>query len=164
EAPSADRDSSPRPRAAAGGAGRPAGGRRAKDHVNRLNTPRSRSPMPSAASLQEDVAIPAHTSGIASPTSTMEIARFSSAFSRGGTGNAFLASLGVADVEEAVARIGRNEPRALDAGRVTWEAQQTRHFVGVFGVGFMAKVCDLANRRFKWAGARSYSLAVFPEV
>jgi diacylglycerol kinase (ATP) len=82
----------------------------------------------------------------------------------GGTGNDFLASLGVVGLEDAAARIAKGEPRALDAGRVAWEAGQSRHFVGVFGVGFMAKVCDLANRRFKWAGARSYSLAVFPEV
>ncbi len=82
----------------------------------------------------------------------------------GGTGNDFLLSLGVRTLEEAAARIARGEPRLLDAGMARWEAGQSRGFLGVFGTGFMAKVCDLANRRYKWAGARSYSLAVFPEV
>jgi YegS/Rv2252/BmrU family lipid kinase len=82
----------------------------------------------------------------------------------GGTGNDFLLSMGVRSLEDAVARVAEGRPRLLDVGVARWEAGQSRHFIGVFGVGFMAKVCDLANRRFKWAGSRSYSVAVFPEL
>ncbi|MFA5861169.1 MAG: sphingosine kinase, partial [Candidatus Thermoplasmatota archaeon] len=47
--------------------------------------------------------------------------------------------------------------------RVRW-AQGERFFIGVFGIGFMAKCADLANRRFKRFGAKGYTLAVFPEL
>lgn len=82
----------------------------------------------------------------------------------GGTGNDFLLAMGVTGLEDAARRIAADAPRRLDAGLARWDENQARHFVGVFGVGFMAKVCDLANRRFKWAGAKSYTLAVFPEM
>lgn len=83
----------------------------------------------------------------------------------GGTGNSLLRDFGPVDLAASARRIAaRGAPRALDAGRVTWGAAEARHFVNVFGVGFMAKVCDLANRRYKWMGHAAYSWAVFPEM
>lgn len=80
-----------------------------------------------------------------------------------GTGNAFLLHFGVRTLEEAADRIAAGKATAVDAARATWEGG-SRHFINVFGVGFAAKVCDTANRRFKWVGSQAYNVAVFPEL
>lgn len=80
-----------------------------------------------------------------------------------GTGNSFLLHFGVKALHDAARRIARGEPHELDAGLAEWPGGQ-RHFINVFGTGFVARVCDLANRRFKRAGDLAYSLAVFPET
>lgn len=84
----------------------------------------------------------------------------------GGTGNSLLRDFGEPSLEAGVKRIAaRGEHRALDAARVRWaNGAHERHFVNVFGTGFMAKVCDLANRHYKWMGSASYTWSVFPEL
>lgn len=84
-------------------------------------------------------------------------------FFPGGTGNSFLRDFGLSSLEDAVARVARGEPRDVDAALATWPGGE-RHFLNVFGVGFVARVCDFANRRLKWMGGRSYTFAVLPEV
>jgi diacylglycerol kinase (ATP) len=91
-------------------------------------------------------------------------------FLPGGTGNDFLLHFGVRDLDAAVERIATDHARPLDAMRVRWGSEavggggEERHVLGAFGVGFATRVADLANRRFKWLGARGYTAAVFPEL
>lgn len=80
-----------------------------------------------------------------------------------GTGNSFLLDFGLTTVEAAVARIASAAPRPLDAGLARWSGGE-RHFVNVFGTGFLARVCDYANRNLKPLGAAGYSVGVFPEL
>lgn len=80
-----------------------------------------------------------------------------------GTANDFLHDFGVDSLDEAAARVATMKPRAIDAAVARWPGGE-RHFINVFGIGFAAKVCDLANRRLKWMGARAYTAAVFPEL
>lgn len=84
-------------------------------------------------------------------------------FLPGGTGNSLLRDFGLTTLEAAADAIAAGDERRIDAARATWDGG-SRHFVNVFGTGFMAKVCDLANARYKWMGGASYSWAVFPEL
>ena len=87
----------------------------------------------------------------------------------GGTGNDLLLDLGLTSVQLASERIadalrgGASGGRRIDVGLVEWPGGR-RHFIGVFGTGFMAKVASLADRRLKWLGSRAYTVAVFPEL
>lgn len=80
-----------------------------------------------------------------------------------GTGNDFLLHFGVADLDTAVGRIAAGARRTVDAVRVEYD-DRVSHSINVFGVGFVADVCDLANRRFKRFGSRGYTLAAVAEV
>lgn len=80
-----------------------------------------------------------------------------------GTGNSFLRHFGLTTMPDAARRIASGAHRTIDAGLVRWSGGE-RHFVNVFGVGFIAHVARLADARFKLFGAGAYTLAVFPEV
>lgn len=80
-----------------------------------------------------------------------------------GTGNSFLLDFGVRTLEEGARRVAEGKTRELDAGVASWAGGE-RHFINVFGTGFIARVCDRANRRFKAWGDLAYSAAVFPET
>lgn len=84
-------------------------------------------------------------------------------FLPGGTGNSFLIDFGLTTVDAAAERIATASARRLDAGLARWAGGE-RHFVNVFGTGFLAKVCDFANRRLKWMGSAGYTWGVFPEL
>jgi len=84
-------------------------------------------------------------------------------FLPGGTGNDFLRDFGILDLAQAADRIALGSPHAVDAARVTTPLG-IRHFVNVFGTGFMARAGDTANRRFKWLGRRAYTAGVLREV
>lgn len=81
----------------------------------------------------------------------------------GGTGNSFLRHFGLHEMRDAIARVARGEPRAIDAALVTWGGG-ARHIVNAFGVGFMARVGAAADQKFKPLGAAAYTAAVFPEI
>ncbi len=85
-------------------------------------------------------------------------------FLPGGTGNAFLRDFGEPTLEAAIERVRRCEPKAIDVGIARDATGEDRHFINVFGTGFLAKACDFANRRLKWLGNWSYNAAVVPEL
>lgn len=75
-----------------------------------------------------------------------------------GTGNDFLLHFGVEDLERAVGRIAAGARRTIDAVRIE-HAGGVTHSINVFGVGFVADVCQLANRRLKRLGQKAYTVA-----
>lgn len=75
-----------------------------------------------------------------------------------GTGNDLLHAFGLARLEDAVGRVLRAQPRAIDVGLATWD-RGSRHFLSLFGTGFLADVTDLANRRLKALGRAAYTAA-----
>ncbi len=82
-------------------------------------------------------------------------------FLPGGTGNDFLRDFTMEPIAVAADRIAQGNERRIDAAHVTWPGG-SRHSINVFGTGFVADVCDFANRRLKWMGQASYTAAVYP--
>lgn len=72
-----------------------------------------------------------------------------------GTGNSFLRDVDVDSAEAAVDRILRGVDRRVDVVRFD-AGGETGWSINILGVGFIADVCALANRRFKWMGAAAY--------
>lgn len=82
----------------------------------------------------------------------------------GGTGNSFVRDFPeVASFAAAVASIASGRERRIDAAVARWAGGE-RHVINAFGVGFMAHVADLANRRYKWMGELGYTRAVLMEL
>ena len=79
-----------------------------------------------------------------------------------GTGNSFVRHFGPrsGDWRGALAGPLAGRRRWIDAAVVACDGMPERHFVNVFGTGFMAQVADVANRRFKWLGGSSYTAGV----
>lgn len=84
-------------------------------------------------------------------------------FLPGGTGNDFLRDFGVTDLDHAVERIALGTPRPVDAAHASWPGGD-RHFLNLFGSGFVALAADTCNRRLKWMGSRGYTAAVLWEL
>lgn len=84
-------------------------------------------------------------------------------FLPGGTGNSFLRDFGMDRIEVAAQRVAIAQPRRIDTARVTYKGGE-RHLIGVFGVGFMARVAARADREMKGWGPAGYTLAIFPEL
>lgn len=80
-----------------------------------------------------------------------------------GTGNSFLRDLGVADLPAALAKLGTGEGRRVDVMRFSAGGQRG-WALNLLGVGFIADVCALANRRFKGLGGSAYALATVGEL
>lgn len=76
-----------------------------------------------------------------------------------GTGNSFLRDFGVGSPEAAVERVLAGRQRAVDVGHFTCAAGEQGLFLNLLGIGFIAEVCLLANRRYKGWGAAGYTLA-----
>jgi YegS/Rv2252/BmrU family lipid kinase len=76
-----------------------------------------------------------------------------------GTGNSFLRDFGITNIEQATNAITRGNSRAIDILRLNHEGG-TIHFINTMGTGFVARVGELANERFKHLGAASYVAAV----
>ncbi len=79
-----------------------------------------------------------------------------------GTGNALMRELGCLDPIEAVARIARRRPRALDVMRVK-SAGRTRFSFNLVGWGLLASA-NAAAERLRWLGRRRYDVAALIEV
>lgn len=77
-----------------------------------------------------------------------------------GTGNAFMKELGLRDSDwrKAIDILARNQPRALDVGRLQTQGE-TWYFLNIVGMGFIAEIAATAAR-LKWLGNAAYTLAV----
>lgn len=76
-----------------------------------------------------------------------------------GTGNSFLRDFGITSLEQASDAIAHDESRAVDVLRLTHE-DGIIHFINTMGTGFVARVGELTNERFKHLGAAGYIAAV----
>jgi len=76
-----------------------------------------------------------------------------------GTGNSFLRDFGITDLEVAVQAIVRGTSTPVDVLRLTHEGGVI-HFINTMGTGFVARVGELTNERFKFLGAAGYVVAV----
>ncbi len=74
-----------------------------------------------------------------------------------GTGNSFLRDFGVTKPEQAIERIARNETRRVDVIRFQAEGAPTLYALNLLGVGFIADVCDVTNKKYKSLGAQGYT-------
>lgn len=82
-----------------------------------------------------------------------------------GTGNSFVRDFGLASGQwrYALQRLADGHRQVIDAARASWTEggqPQSGYFVNVFGIGFMASVADVTNRRLKALGGSGYSVAV----
>ncbi|MGB5695169.1 MAG: YegS/Rv2252/BmrU family lipid kinase [Polyangiales bacterium] len=76
-----------------------------------------------------------------------------------GTGNSFLRDFGIVDVPAAVTAIARGDSAPIDVLRLTHE-DGVIHFINTMGTGFVARVGELTNERFKFLGTAGYVAAV----
>lgn len=76
-----------------------------------------------------------------------------------GTGNSFLRDFGITEPEAACEAIARGKSAAIDVLRLTHEGGVI-HFINTMGTGFVARVGELTNERFKFLGAAGYVAAV----
>jgi diacylglycerol kinase (ATP) len=76
-----------------------------------------------------------------------------------GTGNSFLRDFSDRGVEHAVEAILAGRWRPCDVVRLTHKGGVI-HYINILSLGFVADVCTLTNRRFKWLGRMGYPLAV----
>ena len=83
-----------------------------------------------------------------------------------GTGNAFVRDFGLRSGQwrEALDRLIAGATRRIDAAVARPDSGPARHFVNVFGSGYMARVADVTNRRFKALGGSGYTAGVLWEL
>ena len=87
-----------------------------------------------------------------------------------GTGNSFLRDFDITTPEEALERILAGRRRKVDlveftshddrAGATAAAAPVRRYSLNIIGVGLIADILELTNRRLKFLGSAGYSLAV----
>ena len=76
-----------------------------------------------------------------------------------GTGNSFLKDFTDEGVEFGIKAIIENRSQPCDVIKLKHKAGEI-YYINILSLGFVADVCMLANRRFKFLGAASYGLAV----
>jgi YegS/Rv2252/BmrU family lipid kinase len=76
-----------------------------------------------------------------------------------GTGNSFLRDFTDRGLEHAVEALTAGRARPCDVVRVTHK-DGVVYYINILSLGFVADVCALTNRRFKWLGYAGYGLAV----
>jgi diacylglycerol kinase (ATP) len=76
-----------------------------------------------------------------------------------GTGNSLLRDFAITDIETAANAIERDETKPIDVLRLTHE-DGVIHLINTMGTGFVARVGELTNDRFKFLGAAGYIAAV----
>lgn len=76
-----------------------------------------------------------------------------------GTGNSFLRDFGILNVEAAVSAIARGKSTPIDLLRLV-HRDGVIHFINTMGTGFVARVGELTNARFKFLGSAGYITAV----
>jgi YegS/Rv2252/BmrU family lipid kinase len=81
------------------------------------------------------------------------------AFQPLGTGNSFLRDFTDRALEEATEALIAGRSRLCDVVKLTHK-QGVVYFINILSLGFVADVCLLMNRRFKWMGYMGYGLAV----
>jgi diacylglycerol kinase (ATP) len=78
-----------------------------------------------------------------------------------GTGNSFLRDFDILHPSQAIERITRNITRRVDVLRFQAQGAPTSYALNLLGVGFIADVCDITNKRFKALGANGYIVGTF---
>jgi len=87
-----------------------------------------------------------------------------------GTGNSFLRDFDVTTPEEALERILAGRRRKVDLVEFTSFDERSgahpvrRYSLNIIGVGLIADILELTNRRLKFLGAAGYSLAVLARL
>ena len=80
-----------------------------------------------------------------------------------GTGNSFVRDFDIRTPEEALERILAGRRRRVDLIEFSYESGRgplRRYALNLLGVGLIADILELTNRRLKFLGAAGYSLAV----
>jgi len=80
-----------------------------------------------------------------------------------GTGNSFLRDFGITTEEGAIAALTRGAPKAIDVVRAD-HRDGVIHYMNLLGLGFLAEVGGLTNRRFTALGPAGYVAGVFTKV
>ncbi|MCG8556314.1 MAG: YegS/Rv2252/BmrU family lipid kinase [Proteobacteria bacterium] len=76
-----------------------------------------------------------------------------------GTGNSFLRDFMDSGTEGAIEALASGRRRGCDVIRLT-HRDGVLHFINILSLGFVARVCELTNRRFKLFGPAGYALGV----
>jgi YegS/Rv2252/BmrU family lipid kinase len=76
-----------------------------------------------------------------------------------GSGNSFLRDFTDNGAEYSTQALIEGRSRPCDVVRLTHK-EGVLHFINILSLGFVADVCTMANRRFKWMGEAGYALAV----
>jgi len=76
-----------------------------------------------------------------------------------GTGNSFLRDFTDRALEHATEALIAGRTRPCDVVRLRYKAGVI-YYINILSLGFVADVCTLTNRRFKWMGYAGYGLAV----
>lgn len=76
-----------------------------------------------------------------------------------GTGNSFLRDFTDRGLEGAIAALLEGRSRPCDVVRLTHK-DGVIYYINILSLGFVADVCRLTNRYFKWMGIMGYALAV----
>jgi diacylglycerol kinase (ATP) len=78
-----------------------------------------------------------------------------------GTGNSFLRDFDLLHPTQAIERITQNVCRRVDVMRFQAAGAPVAYSLNILGVGFIADVCDITNKRFKGLGANGYIVGTF---
>jgi YegS/Rv2252/BmrU family lipid kinase len=76
-----------------------------------------------------------------------------------GTGNSFLRDFTDRSLEHATEALIAGRSRPCDVVKLTHK-EGVIYYINILSLGFVADVCMLTNRRFKWMGYMGYGLAV----
>jgi len=80
-----------------------------------------------------------------------------------GTGNSFVRDFDIRNADEALERILAGRRRRVDLVEFSYESGRgplRRYALNILGVGLIADILELTNKRLKFLGAAGYSLAV----
>lgn len=80
-----------------------------------------------------------------------------------GTGNSFLRDFSKDGAEHARHALLSGQRRPCDVIRLTHREGEL-YYINILSLGFVADVCTLANRRFKWLGEGAYGVGVVVKV
>lgn len=99
--------------------------------------------------------------GVISVTGEEKLSQIKLGFLPVGTGNSFLRDFGVLSPAQAVERIVQGNTRRVDLLRFRAQGTEQLYALNLLGVGFIADVCEITNRRLKLFGASGYIVGTF---
>lgn len=80
-----------------------------------------------------------------------------------GTGNSFLRDFDIHTVTDGLDALLGGKEQPVDVGRLEME-NEVVWSLNLVGIGFIADICETANRRYKWMGTASYVAGIFHEL